>query len=74
MGCGGVGWVVGLVAHETLVSAQGPLVLGFRTKGLGPGLYKKASTAAVGHDHFVTALPSHNHCALNEMQQLLTSR
>ena len=41
------GWVVvvvgGWVAYSILVSAQGPLVLGFRTKGfgakgLGPGL------------------------------------
>ena len=31
---GGVGWV----AHEILVSAQGPLVLGLGAKGLGPGL------------------------------------
>ena len=29
----GVGWV----AYEILVSAQGPLVLGFGAKGLGPG-------------------------------------
>jgi len=27
-----------VVAHEILVSAQGPLVLGFGAKGLGPGL------------------------------------
>ena len=33
-GSGGVGWV----AHEILVSAQGPLVSGFGAKGLGPGL------------------------------------
>ena len=31
----GWGWVV---AHEILVSAQGPLVLGFGANGLGPGL------------------------------------
>ena len=31
----GVGCVV---AYEILVSAQGPLVLGFGAKGLGPGL------------------------------------
>ena len=31
---GGVGWV----ALEILVSAQGPLFLGFGAKGLGPGL------------------------------------
>ena len=35
---GGVGWVGGWVAHEILVSAQGPLFLGFAAKGLGPGL------------------------------------
>ena len=35
---GGVGWVV---AHEVLVSAQGPLVLGFGVWGLGPGLDNK---------------------------------
>ena len=36
----GVGWVV-VVAHEILVSAQGPLVFGFLClglRGLGPGL------------------------------------
>ena len=27
-----------VVAYEILVSAQGPLVLGFWAKGLGPGL------------------------------------
>ena len=31
------GWG-GVVAHEILVSAQGPLVLGFGAKGLGPGV------------------------------------
>ena len=31
------GGVVGWVAHEILVSAQGPF-LGFGAKGLGPGL------------------------------------
>ena len=36
-GWGGVGWGGG-VAHEILVSAQGPLVLGFGVWGLGPGL------------------------------------
>ena len=30
--------VVGWVAHETLVLAQGPLVLGLGLEGLGPGL------------------------------------
>ena len=34
---GGLGWT-GVVAHEILVSAQGPLVLGFWAKVLGPGL------------------------------------
>ena len=35
----GVGWWGGvMVAYEILVSAQGPLVLGFGVKGLGPGL------------------------------------
>ena len=29
---------MGWVAHEILVSAQGPLVLGFGARGLGPGL------------------------------------
>ena len=40
MGCGvgGMGVWPGVVAHEILVSAQGPLVLGFGAKGLGPGL------------------------------------
>ena len=36
----GVGWG-GVVAHEILVSAQGPLVFGFLSlglSGLGPGL------------------------------------
>ena len=28
----------GVVAHKILVSAQGPLVLGFGANGLGPGL------------------------------------
>ena len=32
----GVGWWGGVVAHENLVSAEGPLVLGFGV--LGPGL------------------------------------
>ena len=32
------GGVVGGVAHEILVSAQGPLVFGVGAKGLGPGL------------------------------------
>ena len=32
------GGVVWWVAHEILVSAQGPLFLGFGAKGLGPGL------------------------------------
>ena len=30
--------VVVVVAYSILVSAQGPLVLGFGAKGLGPGL------------------------------------
>ena len=37
----GVGWLGGVVAHEILVSAQGPLVFGFLglgLRGLGPGL------------------------------------
>ena len=34
--------VGGLVAHEILVSAQGPLVLSFWAKGLGPGLDNKS--------------------------------
>ena len=34
------GWVV-VVAYSILVSAQGPLVLGFGAKGLGPGLDNK---------------------------------
>ena len=33
----GVVWWVGVVAHEILVSAQGPLVLGLGLWGLGPG-------------------------------------
>ena len=33
-----IGWWGGVVAHEILVSAQGPLVLGFGLKGLGPEL------------------------------------
>ena len=37
-----MGGVVGLVAHEILASAQGPLFLGFGAKGLGPGLDKKS--------------------------------
>ena len=32
VGCGGVGWCV---SHEILVSAQGPLVLGFWVFGFG---------------------------------------
>ena len=32
---GGVGWCGGVVAHEILVSAKGPLVLGFGVWGLG---------------------------------------
>ena len=40
---GPAGFLVGgpggyMVAHEILVSAQGPSVLGFWAKGLGPGL------------------------------------
>ena len=42
---GGMGWV----AHEILVSAQGPLVLGLGLRGLGPGLdnnnYNSASSS-----------------------------
>ena len=39
---GTAGYMV--VAHEILVSAQGPLVLGFRFRGLGPGLDNKNCT------------------------------
>ena len=34
-------WDGGVVAHEILVSAQGPLVFGFGAKCLGPVLVKK---------------------------------
>ena len=36
--CGGAR--VYVVAHKILVSAQGPMVLGFGVLGLGPGLDK----------------------------------
>ena len=41
-------WVV--VAYSILVSAQGPLVLGFGAKGLGPGLdnYSILTTKGAG--------------------------
>ena len=66
-----MGWwgdVGGVVAHEILVSAQGPLVLGFRAKGLAPGLdnlilcfvllYHVSSTVCKGIKETVPKLPS----------------
>ena len=41
---GGVGWV----AYEILVSAQGPLFLGFGAKGLGPGLDNTSLPLSIG--------------------------
>ena len=35
VGWGVVGWLGGVVAHEILVSAQGPLVLGLWVFGFG---------------------------------------
>ena len=42
---GGGWWVV--VAYRILVSAQGPLVLGFWLRGLGPGLDNKSKVGVL---------------------------
>ena len=59
----------GVVAYEILVSPQGPLVLGFWAKGLGPGLddrlsppytqlfsMKEASIDQINNELFAVAL------------------
>ena len=42
-----MGWGSGVVAYEILVSAQGPLVLGFGAKGLGTGLDNRSPKLCV---------------------------
>ena len=53
--------VGGVVAHEILVSAQGPLVLGFWAKGLGPGLdnFARNCVSSARNEVDNTTIPNH---------------